>query len=653
MRKRFPLLQVLSFTVAFWLQPAGRNDSLAAETDKPWPAPVPGFVEPQAGEHPRLFFRKADLPEIRRRATETAEGRAIVARLRLLLGNNGEAMPTVYNPNYPINIGAKGAGTLPVGAFTMSHAGGYGMLYQLTGDRKYADLARECLLRMFNPKLHRVTADVIQKDRPNQWQPKGARFAGKKPSEVVIEYGEPDRDERYTWTHPGAPLRVGPMMCWVALAYDLCYDAWDEDFRLRVVRELIDYNHLPVDYDNYAEGHKGNVTMDKLVNCSYPPESNHFGAYIGGAGVALLAVRRDPGADAARIEPWLEKIQQQALRLLTNGFGDHGFFAEGQGPANMASTTAFIPFMQVARTAWGRDFISPRPNAQWLVLRWAMDVIAGEKAWFPNYYPSSYGADFVEHGGNGYWSQGFGALANDDQRAAMLWTYLYAIEKKPEVFDAEIYPHRAVLALVNWPIGLQPKNPGEVLGHVNVDKYMGQYMFRKQWQDADDIYFTFFLNPLGKHGYVRGPRGGNFAFYGYGIRCRWARGLPSPRKETFFAAQPDGSGVLSFEAGPERKVTSIAVDYSDKSGAGAVVVIANPWFAPEDRTKENWNSLLPRKGPGGKASLTFADVVVGKTPMFVMIMSKGEAPQPAADGDRLRMGNQTWRFDGEKLIVGG
>ncbi len=635
-----------------WFALAALLAGSAVGDDGPWPAPVAGFSEPKAGEHPRLFFRKADVPGIRRRAAETPEGRAITARLRMLLGDNGESMPAVWNPNYPINIIAKGPGSLPIGAFTMSHAAGFGMLYQLTGQKKYADLARQCLERMFDPRLHRVTADVIQRDRSGQWEPKGARFAGKKPSEVVIEYGEPDRDERYTWTHPGAGLRVGPMMVWVALAYDLCYDAWDEAFRLRVVKEIIDYNYMPVDYDKFAEGHKGNLTMDRLVDCSYPPESNHFGAYIGGAGTALLAVRRDPGADEARVERWLARIEKQALRLLTEGFGDHGFFAEGHGPSRMAAATAFIPFLQAARTAWGKDFVGPRPNAQWIMLRWPMEIVAGEKPWYPNYYPSSYGADYVERGGEGYWSLGFGALCNDEHKAAMLWTYLYAFEREPAVFDAEIYPHHALMALVNWPIGLKPRNPGEVIGHVNVDGYMGHYMFRKQWRDENDLYFSFFLNPRGKHGYVRGPRNGNFAFYGLGIRCRWSHGLGTPRKETHFQAWPDGSGVLSFEHGGRPAATSIAVDYGEKSGVDGVVVIANPWFAPEDRTKVHWNALKPMQRRGGKGALSFQDVTVGGVPFFLMLMHCGEAPRAAVEGDTLKLGGQTYRFDGSKLLLG-
>src|SRR4051794_4063343 len=61
----------------------------AAETRSPWPMPVKGFSPPEAGEHPRLFFRKADVAEIRRRS-QTPEGRAIVKRLRILLnGSDG------------------------------------------------------------------------------------------------------------------------------------------------------------------------------------------------------------------------------------------------------------------------------------------------------------------------------------------------------------------------------------------------------------------------------------------------------------------------------------------------------------------------------------------------------------------------------------
>src|SRR5687767_3459428 len=81
--------------------------SLAPAADGPWLAPVPGFVAPQPGEHPRLSFRKADLPPLKQR-TGTPEGRAIVKRLRFLLnGGYGETLPAKFNPT---RVGNEGAG---------------------------------------------------------------------------------------------------------------------------------------------------------------------------------------------------------------------------------------------------------------------------------------------------------------------------------------------------------------------------------------------------------------------------------------------------------------------------------------------------------------------------------------------------------------
>ncbi len=627
----------------------------AEQSAQPWPAPVPGHVAPKPGEHPRLLFRKADIPALRERAA-TPRGRKIVQRLRMLLGNDGQALPDAYNTHFPVNIAPRGHKKLPVGAFTNAHAAGYGMLYQLTGEKKYAALARQCLERMFDADRYAVGYDEIKKARGGLWRYKGdeSKLAGK-----VLRYGQPDRDERYTWTRPGAKLRIGPMMAQVALAYDLCYDAWDPAFRKRVVREIVEYNHTPVDYDKYSEGHKGPGTMDRLVHCSYPPRSNHFGAYIGGAGFALLAIRGDDGADEQKVEAWLGKIESQAKRLLTEGFGDHGYFAEGHGPSHMAVNTAFVPFLQAARTAWGKDFVCPRPNAQWLTLRWVMEAVpdASGKAWYPNYHPSSYGPDHIATGNmsdGGEFSQGFGALANDDQRAALLWLWNRSHGKKhPEAFDAWIYPHRAVFALVNWPLELPEKNPAEVIGHAAVDQTMGHYMFRKGWAGPDDVYFSFLLNPTGRRGYVRSAPPGRFAFYGLGLRTRWGYKPPRGARQSHYEAFDQGlGGTLSF-SGDDRTVHAIAVDYSDATGAAGVVVFANPWFSEKSQTATHWRQFKGRSDKQTGARLqVHPRVTAGGVEYLVLTAHRGQGPRIRADNGRLRVGNQTYRFDGKKIHLG-
>ncbi|MBM4019069.1 MAG: hypothetical protein FJ288_12200 [Planctomycetes bacterium] len=170
-----------------------------------WPAPVPGFKAPLPGEHPRLLFRKTDIASLKARA-KTPEGQAIIKRLRVCLnGSDGESMPEKFGVKGPVD--KDGAGPLegaPPGIFIFSHVAGYGMLYVLTGDKKYADPGRECM-------------------------------------EKSLE-GYRDRDQRYSFKAPYGALRAGPSLGWTALGYDLCYDGWDDAYRRKVADAIQNYN---------------------------------------------------------------------------------------------------------------------------------------------------------------------------------------------------------------------------------------------------------------------------------------------------------------------------------------------------------------------------------------------------------------------------
>jgi hypothetical protein len=48
---------------------------VVAGEEAPWPSAVAGWKAPAAGEHPRLFFRKADLAALKSKAA-TPEGKA-------------------------------------------------------------------------------------------------------------------------------------------------------------------------------------------------------------------------------------------------------------------------------------------------------------------------------------------------------------------------------------------------------------------------------------------------------------------------------------------------------------------------------------------------------------------------------------------------
>ena len=170
----------------------------------------------KAGEHPRLLFRAKDVPALRERM-KTPEGQAIVQRLRDLLGENGEAMTSQFSPFGPRNIrimtpeekeerdaGNRQIPDMPIGTFTSWHAAGFGFLYQLTGEQKYADLAKESVELMLAGKF--------------------------------------DRDPRYSWISGGTTMRASNVLGAMAYAYDFCYNAWPEDFRQKIALEIQNYD---------------------------------------------------------------------------------------------------------------------------------------------------------------------------------------------------------------------------------------------------------------------------------------------------------------------------------------------------------------------------------------------------------------------------
>ena len=571
-----------------WVKPGGAAVARSIWADEkdasPWFVPVKGWRPVKPGEHPRLFFRKSDLPELRHRA-ETAEGKALLARLRATLGG-GEAMPQHFSKAkraYDDSVREK----LPEGAYTISHAAGFGLLFQLTGERKYADLGRKCV-------------------------------------ELAFE-GQRDRDDRYAWRAPGGELRAGPSIAWYAAAYDLCYDGWDEAFRKKVALAIQDYDDSKAGEWTKPEG----VSLHKMiVSPKQTPASNHFGAVVGGCGIAVLAVLGDPGTDDARLRSYLNKIERDVVLALTKGFGDHGYFSENAGPSHVAANSALVPLFQALKVAAGRDCVSPRPNAQWVTMRWAMELLADAKGnpIYPCRRPSNYGGpDFLSGGGGGishggWFSGGFGSVL-DEQKPALLWTYNHFVaEADQHRCNAVIYPHHALLSFINWPIGMKEKNPAEVLPKAVVDKIHGYYVFRNRWQDKDDIVVTVLLTS-GPQGYIKiGPD--DVMVWGLGRREKLGT-FGFSVQTTYYRAAKDGSGVVAGSCG-----NCLAVDFSRASGADALVVMT---------------------GPGAKEG---AAVQAGKTTFHVLTLQQGQPPKIEVAGDGLRIGRQTVGFDGKKIVLG-
>jgi len=543
----------------------------------PWPVEVKGHLPVGAGEHPRLLFRASDIQKMRERA-KTPEGQAIIRRLRAQLnGSDGETLPSKF-----VERGGRAPSDSDrsLDYYTFSHAAGFGLLYRITGDAKYAGLGKQCMEKAFE--------------------------------------GIMDRDVRYSFRKPSGALRAGPVLGWTAVGYDLCYDGWDETFRRKAAAELQDY----------SEGSW--CSIEELTRGERQhPGSNHWGMQVGGAALALLAIVGDPGVEMGKIGPLLAQSQRAALINMTQGFGSGGFFAEGDGTGSMASHISFLPALQAWRTAAGKDFYTPRPNARWMALKWFfLTALGGD--------PENLRASFPERGayphniwsrqglsGGGYFSIGFG-LATDEERSAILWFYERAGVKDFDVkcgfgLDAPgPYPHHSVLAYVNWPIGMKPKDPDEVLPHVFLDDRWGFYAWRNRWQDEGDVIISILTKQA--KGNFDCKAEDTLTIQAGREKRRWGK-IKGGFKGEFLPAS-DGSTILETGDG-----SWLAIDFSKASGADAMLLMTGPG-APAEGAVE----------AGGRR--------------FAFLFLGGRAPAPKAEGERVVAGGQTVRFDGKRIILG-
>lgn len=548
-----------------------------------WPAKIKGHVPPKPGEHPRLFFRKKDIPELKRRAA-TPEGKMIMKRLRYLLdGKDGETMTTVFSTATSEGGRSKVSGP---GMFSHSHAAGYGFLYQMTGDKKYAEFGRQCFEKAFE--------------------------------------GIRDKDSRYGFRNMPGALRAGPSIAWFALGYDLCYEGWTLETRKRIIKELLFYNG----------GHR-NTSIDRLAQgMRHHPACNHWGGQISGPPMIALAMMGDPEADQKQVQQLLEWGQKSTLRQLTEGIGDYGFFGGGTGPGVITTDTAFIPLLQAWKNVAGKDFITLRPVGEWLTLHWIMGCVtknAGGKPAYP--VRGTYGHNYWSRtgmSGSGGFCQGFGAIS-DKYKPALLWLYNRSFLKpdmaaKAPYDSINTYAHRCILALVNWPWRMKEDNPGKVMPKAYLDKYWHLAQFRNRWKDQDDILVSVLLEQAGGHyksaadtqiihkGRIHKP---SIALRGKSLDIK---------------VLPNG-GVIQSEKG------SFGVDFSGAGGADVLLV----WVGGESAVAKRKKGA--KRQSRRRSTAIVSRVKAGKTE-FALLAYGGDI-DPEAMGDDVMVGDQTVGYDGK------
>jgi hypothetical protein len=444
--------------------------------------------------------------------------------------------------------------------------------------------------------------------------------------------GAMDRDNRYGWQTPGTHFRAAPVLAAVGFAYDMCYDAWPEDFRRRVALSIQNYNQKEA-----PSGGGKTLSLELLAGrTGYPPSSNHYGAMLT-ACTGVLAILGDPGTDTPRLESLLADYEALIPKALTYGFGDHGFYSEGHHPGRIFSNLGLVPMLTALRNVTGRDYILARPNVQWITLSWILEVVPQRgKPVFSHRGP--YGGDTFDGEGmshSGDFAHGFGAI-DPEHAPALLWAYEHYVRPVRPHYGANTYPHRAVAALINWPVGMEPKNPQGLIPLSVADTIHGFFVCRNRFQDGDDIVITQLLGN-GQEGYHRVKNPGKVSIFGLGLSGIWSTKMRQ-QHVTFYETRENGSTIFSTVR--DGQASSMAIDFSRASGADAVLIGIGPAFAEASHKEQ---------GSVEGANSRHTAGTVGGQPFSVVTLQSGKAPQVKATGDAIRIGGQAARFDGKRI----
>lgn len=487
--------------------------------------------------HPGLLFKNSDLPALRKNA-ESEEGKAILRQLRDRLNEPAEAL------------------------FIGSYASGYAFLYQLSGDIRYADSSRYFTELTFRDSL------LFESSRETG-EGKG------------IPLWNSDYKEIYR-----APNLIG-----IALAYDMCYNAWDKQFCKKVAAELAEKGAAVID-----GGGKG--YNDKAW-------SNWQGTTKGAGGLAMLAIEKD-GVQNIDVPGYLQKASD-GMNAHLQWLSTKGWTPEGFNYLRYELCSGVLPFLQVWEHVKGEKIFADK--AKWFLPFFTMKSIVRDKKLYIPMYGLGNPWWNTDRWRSGDWVMGMG-ITPPEFLPSVKWTFDKSFGLEGDSTFNIFKPYDAIFALLNYPFNIETENPGKILEHMWVDSVGGYYIFRNRWKDADDFVITLSSNILAKPASHSFRDAGSFRISGLGadwavrpeksqlmegknyenhVLVKGATNWPGA-KTIYCKSFPEGSGSLVFDmtksyyGGEHYRDTvnlgiessrSFAVDYSMKSGVAAVVVVAD------------------------------------------------------------------------------
>lgn len=598
-----------------------------------YPQPIANRQPVQPREHPRLIFRRNELPALREKA-KTPAGKIILAQLHRKL-----AQQKIYYQGY-----------VPNGGY---HAAGHCFLSALNNDRQAAEKA---------------------------W--------------TIVEN---------SMRQPGRRIfEQGPIVAGVAMAYDLCYNAWNEERLKRVTGWLAGQSIWLTNGDSPRRGWNSNAW------------SNWSARARSASGLAALAILHEPDkffSSPTDVQKIADLAERNIIRYLNTAIGERGFGTEGDHYTTEPWILSVFPYLEAYRNVVGKDLVAGS-SAQWFLPQYMMRMVERDG----ELYVPTYGRHRNYPGGT-LFSLGLGTVPERLLPGAM-WFFRRSVGMEGDKTFGINSPFEVPFILKAYREDIAAKNPGEILNRVLVDQQKGFYVFRNRWRDSDDFVASIYLKKEPLNGSWSYPDVGSFRIWGLG--GRWAEPgisekdgvwtdenvvvMPKTRawnssRPTFFASNIHGSGIVSLRTDNNvlKKsqsptgiglVRSFAVDYSGAAGIPGLFAVVDKFVGSTEA--EAFGDKTWVMNTEGKVTIdgqTFTIEAVNGTTMkgtfvtpakvkiayektktggkitatggneffVVMTVQKGQAPSVKISGEGLdamvRVGKQAVYFSSDRLFL--
>ena len=623
--------------------------------EDPWPGLVKDWVPVAPCEHPRIMFRKQDLPALRKRM-ETPEGKAIIAHMKRLLE----------------------------GRFTNGHPAAYGLLWRLTGDKIWALKCRGALDELLGGRCG------IDR-RYHFTQPNGQLRAGPSIGVVALAYdlGYDSFDEAYRqkvanrllnhWyterivnsprhgagcNHYGAH-QGGIGTALLAIRDDPGVDSvkvedWFEKvlFRGRQGGARSEMEHGFSRYGYYYEGHHcGRISKTGL----YP---------------FIHALRNAAGLDCGEgltnvqwmLTRWVYEfipVNGECSNLQRGMYASGRFFRRGaggwSGDGDFALSFGFTPDEHKGPLRWVYNhLVEPDPAtrcysawtyphlAGWAFVHWPIGV--------PDQNPSEVFPNVHHDPDPGYFvfRNGWTGTEKDVVVTALLGSKPRHGRGRAQGGSVEVLG-----------MDLRARFPGgffhERTAYFKAEKdgsgvvsaeglYAGRNTVPAEEEEAEQEEDSKSeKEKKSEQGEEKGIL--EAEILKVNIAEKTAPAPPEKKRELTPHEKAMEKAIVLYRE--KDRFTALAVDYSGRCGAPVLIAMTGRGLGQADIPRTSVDVGLPKdvKAESGAFTKTTGVIANGR-PYYVMTVQKGKAPAVKAQGDKVMVGGLAVHFDGEKLVLG-